>query len=231
VTGHTIEQIIKGTRHLLLDFDGPVCSLFAGIGAPTVAGQLRETLTSAGITLPEKAHETDDPLEVLRLAATISPDAAVSAQQLLTAFETRAVPTAQPTPGSANLIIAARQTGRTVTIVSNNSGAAIAAYLADHQLTRFIRAIVARDDHDTGRMKPDPYLVRAAVGILDADNTECAMIGDSETDVFAAMLAGVPVIGYASKPGKAKALAAVQAAAVTTDLADITAALRHSLVR
>jgi beta-phosphoglucomutase-like phosphatase (HAD superfamily) len=57
--------------------------------------------------------------------------------------------------------------------VSNNSGAAIAVYLADHQLTRYIRAIVARDDHDTGRMKPDPYLIRAAVRILDADNVEC----------------------------------------------------------
>jgi HAD superfamily hydrolase (TIGR01549 family) len=171
--------------------------------------------------------ETDDPLEVLRLAATISPEAAVSAQQLLTAFETRAIATAQPTPGSANLIIAARQTGRTVTIVSNNSGAAIAAYLADHQLTRYIRA---RDDHDTERMKPDPYLIRAAVGILDADNTECAMIGDSETDVFAGLLAGVPVIGYANKPGKAKAVADVQATTVTTDLADITAAPRQSLV-
>jgi beta-phosphoglucomutase-like phosphatase (HAD superfamily) len=118
-----------------------------------------------------------------------------------------------------------------VTIVSNNSGAAIAAYLADHGLTGYIRAIVARDDHDPERMKPDPYRVREAVAILDADNTECAMIGDSTTtDVFAGLLAGVPVIGYANKPGKTRALADVQAAAVTTDLAEITAALSSNTV-
>jgi phosphoglycolate phosphatase-like HAD superfamily hydrolase len=110
--------------------------------------------------------------------------------------------------------------------VSNNSGAAIAAYLADHRLTGYIRAIVARDDHDPERMEPDPYRVRAAVGILGADYTECAMIGDSTADVFAGLLAGVPVIGYADKPGKAEALADVQAATVTTDLNDVTIAMR-----
>jgi hypothetical protein len=34
-------------------------------------------------------------------------DAAASAQQLLTVFETRAIPTARPTKGSADLIITA----------------------------------------------------------------------------------------------------------------------------
>jgi len=75
-------------------------------------------------------------------------------------------------------------------------------------------------------MKPDPYQVRAAVRMLDADNTECIMIGDSTSDVFAGLLAGVPVIGYANKPGKAQALADVKAAAVTTDLDQITAAMK-----
>ena len=41
-------------------------------------------------------------------------------------------------------------------------------------------------------------------------------------------LAGVAVIGYADKPGKAQALVGVQAAAVTTDLAEITTALRNT---
>jgi hypothetical protein len=91
-----------------------------------VASQLRDTLATAGFTLPDAVQETDDPLEVFRLAASVSPDAAMTAQQLLTAFETRAIPTAKPTRGSADLIITACQTGRTVTIVSNNSGAAIA---------------------------------------------------------------------------------------------------------
>ena len=38
----------------------------------------------------------------------------------------------------------------------------------------------------------------------------------------------VAVIGYADKPGQAQALTGVQAAAVTTDLAEVTTALRNT---
>jgi phosphoglycolate phosphatase-like HAD superfamily hydrolase len=79
-------------------------------------------------------------------------------------------------------------------------------------------------------MKPDPYRVRAAVGMLDADNTDCALVGDTTADVFAGLLAGVNVIGDANKPGKIRELADVQAAAVTTDLAEITTALRDAIL-
>jgi len=226
MTARSLQEIISGTRHLLLDFEGPVCSLFAGTPAPEVARQLRDTLMVAGFTLPDEAQGQDDPLEVFRAVARISSDAALTAQQLLTAFETRAISTARPTPGSADLIVTASRIGRTVTVVSNNSGAAIAAYLADHSLTSYVRAVVARDDHDQDRMKPSPYRVREAVGLLDAEPAECAFIGDSPTDVMAGHLAGVPVIGYANKPAKIEALARVQAAAVTTSLAEITTALR-----
>ena len=60
-------------------------------------------------------------------------------------------PTAKPTRGSADLIVTARQTGRTVTIVSNYPGAAIAACLKDLRLTDYVVAVVARDDHDPQR--------------------------------------------------------------------------------
>ena len=45
-------------------------------------------------------------------------------------------------------------------------------------------------------------------------------------DVFAGLLAGVTVIGYANERGKARALADVQAAAAVADLGEVTAALR-----
>lgn len=222
----TLDAIAKATRHLFIDFDGPVCSVFAGVPAPEVARQLRDSLSVAGFDLGSDAAGETDPIEIFRQAARLGPNAATTAQQMLTAYETRAITTAQPTPGSADLIATARQTGRTVTIVSNNSGSAVAAYLADHQLTGYIRAIVARDDSDPERMKPSPYRVREAVHLLDADNADCTLIGDSTTDVMAGHLAGVAVIGYANRPGKAEALADAQAAAVITNLADITAAFR-----
>jgi phosphoglycolate phosphatase-like HAD superfamily hydrolase len=225
-TGRSVPQIISGTRHLLLDFDGPICSIYAGTPAAAVAGQLRDTLRVAGFTVPDQAASEDDPLEVFRAVATISDDAAITAQHLLTVFETRAVATARPARGSADLIITAYRTGRTVTIVSNNSGAAITAYLAAHHLTGYIRAVIGRDDHDPDLMKPSPYRVRAAVGLLDAEPSECTFIGDSATDVLAGRLAGVAIIGYATKPAKADQLTRAGADAVTTELAEISTALR-----
>jgi beta-phosphoglucomutase-like phosphatase (HAD superfamily) len=140
----------------------------------------------------------------------------------------RCCPQAARGRGSADLIITASRTGRTVTIVSNNSGAAIAAHLDDHRLSGYIKGIVARDDHDPERMKPDPYRVRQAVGILGAENTECTLVGDSLADIMAGHLAGVAVIGYANKPSKIEALTDARGAAVTTDLAEISAALRDT---
>ena len=118
-----------------------------------------------------------------------------------------------------------------MTIVSNNSGTAITAYLAVHQLTDYIRASSARDDSDPERMKPSPYRVREAVGLLDAEHPNARFVGDSPSDVLAGHLAGITVIGYANKPAKADALDRVQAAAVTSDLAEITTALRASTSR
>jgi HAD superfamily hydrolase (TIGR01509 family) len=225
MSGRTLWQIASSTRHLLLDFDGPICAVFAGVPSSTIAGQLRDSLHAAGIPVPAEVGGEPDPLEVFQAVATVSPDAAATAQQLLAAFETRAIASAKPTPGSVDLIVTAYRTGRTVTIISNNSEAAIQAYLEDHRLSDYIRAVLGRD-HDPGKMKPSPYRVRVAVMSLNADPRECMFVGDSPTDVIAGKLAGVPVIGYANKPGKIDVLTRAQADTVTTDLAEITAAFR-----
>jgi len=221
-------EIISRSRHILLDFDGPVCAIYAGTPAPIIAARLRHALGQTGIKLPPQAESMGDPLEVFRVVADMGDDFAELAQRELTSLETKAVTTATPTPGAAEMISAARQSGRTVSIVSNNSGRAVSAYLARQRMTADIKLVIGRNDSDPALMKPSPYMVRAAVGILDADNCECVFVGDSATDVLAGLLAGVPVIGYANSPAKAEALTRAQAAAVTTDLAEITTALRQT---
>ncbi len=151
---------------------------------------------------------------------------AITAQELLTGLEVRAAHTAEPAPGSADLITTATQTGRTVTVVTNNSGAAVAAYLVQHHLDAHVGKIIGRDDPDPALMKPSPYRVRIAVGALRAEPEDCVFIGDSLTDVLAGLLGAVAVIGYANKPGKAEALTQAGARAVVTELAEITTALR-----
>src|ERR1700739_3801049 len=65
--------IIARTRWLLLDFDGPICSIYAGLPAPTVAEKLRQLFPDE---LPEDIANTADPIEVFAYAGTISNEMA-----------------------------------------------------------------------------------------------------------------------------------------------------------
>jgi phosphoglycolate phosphatase-like HAD superfamily hydrolase len=224
VTG--LDEIAARCEHLLLDFDGPVCAVFATIPSHTVASELRDALRAAEIPVPESVADADDPLEVFQEVARSHPKAAPVTHRELTRLELRAITGARPTEGAADLIATAGHTGRTVTIVSNNSGRAIRAYLRAHGLTGCLKGVIGRDDADPEHMKPSPYRVREAVGRLGAEGSQCVFVGDSLTDVLSGLLAGVPVIGFANKPGKAQALTQAGARAVTTRLSEISTALR-----
>jgi HAD superfamily hydrolase (TIGR01509 family) len=226
-----LQRIVSRTRYLLLDFDGPVCSVFAGMSADTVADRLRRRLAAAGVAIPAEVHSTSDPLEVFRVAAARGRDAGQRAQQELTLLEVQAVTTAQPADGAAELIIAARQSGRGVAIVSNNSGQAVATYLNHHRLTRYVSAVIGRDDPDPAHMKPNPYRVRLALQMLSAAPAECALVGDQVSDITAAHAADLAAIGYANKPGKDERLAQAGADAVITRLADLSEAITAEAVR
>ena len=227
----TLQLIVNRAHHLLLDFDGPISSIFADMSASAVADQLRGRLTAAGIALPAGVRSIPDPLEVFRVVAARSRDAGERAQRDLTELEMQAVATAQPTDGAAELITTARQSGRGVTIVSNNSGQAVTAYLDAHGLARSVGAVIGRDDPDPAHMKPSPYQVRKALQVNDAAAAGCVLIGDSLSDVTAAHSAGVAVIGYANKPGKTGRLSQAGANVVVTRLDDITSALSTATVK
>jgi HAD superfamily hydrolase (TIGR01509 family) len=226
-----LRQLISRTRELLLDFDGPICSVFAGMPADAVAEQFRCRLRASGITLPSETYSISDPLEVFRAVAAVGREASERAQRELTALEVKAVTAARPADGAAELITAARQSGRRVTIVSNNSGQAIVAYLDAHGLARHVTAVIGRDDPDPDHMKPSPYPVRKALRILGAASARCVLIGDSVSDIAAAHSSGVAVIGYANKPGKAERLSLGGADVTVTRLADITAALSAAALK
>src|SRR5262249_55843872 len=97
------------------------------------------------------------------------------------------------------------------------SADAISLYCLEHGLGPQLSQIVGRDQN-AALMKPDPHLVKVAVTRLGAKPDECTFVGDSVTDVTAGRLAGVAVIGYANKPGKAAQLAGSGADAVTDSL-------------
>jgi len=219
----TLGAVIARTRFLLLDFDGPICSIFGGLPSATVAAQLRKLFTGP---LPDEIANTTDPIEVFYYSATVSDEMAARVEAEMTDLEVAAVPTAEPTPYVHEVIASARESGRIVGVVSNNSSRAVNAYLDRHSLSGGIRLVVARTSHDPALLKPSPHLINQAVRGLEADPAATTLVGDSFTDIEAAHSAGVASIGYANKPGKRERMAELRAGAVITSMADLALSLR-----
>lgn len=221
-----LAEVLRPARAVLFDFDGPICSVFAGSPAPDIARQLHGQLAEIGVELPA----TDDPLDVLRLAAVFGHDVVLRVEELLTAAEIAAVHSAAPTPGGEASIRACMASGRLVAVVSNNSAAAVIAYLGQHAISPpSADLVVGREYAQPHLMKPHPSPILSVLALLDVTADAAVLVGDTVTDIQAADAAGVACIGYANKPGKREQLDAA-AAAVIDDmqvLADQLAALPY----
>ncbi|MER5607525.1 HAD-IA family hydrolase [Micromonospora tulbaghiae] len=209
MTAVDLAKVIDRARVILLDFDGPVCSIFAQHSASTVAHELRRLLVDQAVTLPPGILAERDPLAVLRFTATLGRPAVVRlVDEAMTREEVTAARTAEPTPYGREVIVAAHQTGRRIAVVSNNSADSVHAYLSARRLTSYVHPVIGRPEAAPERMKPDPFPVLAAVRELGAQPAECVLVGDSVSDIEAAHAAGVAAIGYANKPGKRERFAA-----------------------
>ncbi|MBN9098862.1 MAG: HAD family hydrolase [Pseudonocardia sp.] len=210
---------------VLLDFDGPMCAVFGGtLSAPEVARRLTQAARGQGVQLGADLDGVDDPFDVLKAAAQNGPDDATCVEALLRMEEVRAVSTAPIADGLHAALAALRDSGHGSTVVSNNSTAAVHAFITSHGLHDLIRGVIARTEPDPALLKPSPHLVRQAVADNRARPEQCVLIGDSDTDIIAAHHAGVAAVAYANKPGKLGALQAQHPEAVITHLDDITRA-------
>jgi hypothetical protein len=93
-----LDDSLSQTQHLLISFDGPVCSLFAGIAVAGIADSLREVFAQESVRVPETIEHTGNWLEIFSYAASVSPDLAVRVESELTALEFATVTTAALTP-------------------------------------------------------------------------------------------------------------------------------------
>jgi HAD superfamily hydrolase (TIGR01549 family) len=220
-----LRSIIGRTRHLLLDFDGPICAIFAGLPAPAVAARLRELLGADGQPLPDAVAGEDDPIEVLRFTSGLGLDTAARVEARLRDAERAATQTATPTPYAREVILACHQTNRRVAVISNNSQAAVETYLRAHHLVEHVDVIVGRTEPDPRLLKPHPHLVLRALDAISGDPAMSSFVGDSTSDVQSAKAAGTHSVGYANKPGKFQRLQRAGAAAVVTSMAELHDAL------
>ncbi|MFB6839534.1 HAD family hydrolase [Streptomyces sp. NPDC056361] len=210
---------------ILFDFDGPICHVFQGLPAPDVAKDLSALLATLAPELAYAAHATDDPMVVHQLAREGGQDVLAAVEAALTGAEIQAVGVAgPPTEGAVEAMVAARDSGRRVAIVSNNSADCVRAYLSAQGLSGTVEAVVGRPALRPDLMKPSPHPLLEAATILGVSPERSALVGDSVTDIEAAQAAGAGSIGFANKLGKEAALAAAGAVAVVTDMRSIARA-------
>lgn len=179
-----------------------------------------------GVDVPPDLASEPDPLEVLRrTGAAGDQDVTRAVEDALCAAERRAVETAEPTPYGREVIVAARQAGVLVAVVSNNSSGAVSAYLTAHRLTGHISPVIGRAYADPARMKPNPDPILKAVQSLGQSPSQCTLVGNSLSDIAGAEAAGMSVVGYANRPTKVEEFRAVGADAVITSMGELAGVL------
>ncbi|WP_447038857.1 phosphotransferase [Streptomyces sp. DSM 118878] len=202
-----------GSGCVLLDFDGPICTLFPAGASERVADDLRKMVSDRGALglLPPEAEGSGDPRDILRAVHALRgtgqlQDPGLVAglvadlEALLTAGEATAAHTAPPTPGAHTLIRELRGRRVRMAVVTDNSPRAVHAYLHRHGLAdAFGPHVYGRTGGSggSGLFEPDPDPLNRALDALAAEPGDTLMIGGTVTDVAAAEKAEVPFLGYA----------------------------------
>ena len=147
--------------------------------------------------------EITDPIEVFKYPALIhNADELKRVEQILIEAEIHAVSTAEATRYARETIVAAREYGMKIAIVSNNSAESIHRYLDIHRLNRHIDHVIGRPYANPKNMKPSPWPLHVAAKVLNVKNGDCAFVGDSITDIDASSKAKIAVFAFANKEGK-----------------------------
>ncbi|MFI5977948.1 HAD family hydrolase [Streptomyces sp. NPDC051452] len=218
-------EAVQATESVFFDFDGPICDVFSGIPASEVARNLVETMREFSHEV-SKEMEGKDFMDALRLSPQGGERALRAVEERLIESELAAVKAAgEPTPGAVASLEAARTSGRTVAIVSNNSAECVQKYLAEHHLSSLVQEISGRPIYKPHLMKPAPYSLLRSSGLLGVAPERCTLVGDSVSDVEAAVAAGARSIGFANREGKDVSLADAGADAVIGSMDALAEAL------
>jgi phosphoglycolate phosphatase len=226
-----LRALLDSSEGVLLDFDGPVCKLFAGYPAAVIADELRDYLITMGADLDDSVKGTSDPLALLRWTALQEPALLEPLEQREVVAECSAAETATLTEHAYEVIILAVESGRPVAIVSNNSRAAIERFLDLNGLSSEVTSIVSRVFGRPDLMKPSVEPVIKAAGSLNLLAKACVLVGDSVADMAAARNAGSRCIGYAKNSVRAGELNAEGADVVIYSMGAVVASLRDLLGR
>jgi myo-inositol-1(or 4)-monophosphatase len=220
-----LDEILSQARHLIFDFDGPICDLTAAMPR-TTAELLREVIRNETADMPVAIAATSDPIEIIASAVAISPSLAARLDEELTSIELTAASTSRPAAYVHEALAACRDSGRTPAIISRNSAQAVSSYLDKHGLADQARNVTALASFPPGHLQTFPHLLEDTIHALGATPDGCALITATEAGIDTAQGIGAHPIGYATTPAASERLTAAGAACVIPSLADLTLRLR-----
>ncbi|MGW4202061.1 HAD family hydrolase [Streptomyces sp. NPDC004726] len=198
-----MRALLSRARGVVLDLDGPVARVFAGEPAQTAAHRMLEIAEQDGCVV-ERLRGCTDPIAVLygytaemeeRNGRDGWDKAVAKMHDELDAYEWQAAASAEPTPGAEEFIRACWESGRSLSVATNNNTDAAVRILAGMNVVELFEGRVVGRSRDALLMKPHPWSLEQAMveGVPAAGHL---MIGDTATDYRAAMTAEMAFCGY-----------------------------------
>lgn len=218
-----MDDLIRRADCVLFDFDGPLCSLFAGHPAADIADRIRRDVLAGRQDpgpLSEEMRTTGDPQRILRGLVPGSP-AARAVERALTAEELAATRTAAPTRYADDLVGALVARGCRVAVTTNNAQEVVEEYLSTRGLLHHFAGTIHGRLHDAALLKPHPDCLERALAATGTKPGRAVMIGDTVADCQAADAAGVPFLGYAPHRERETMLRAAGARHVVASLKEV----------
>ncbi|HLL24546.1 MAG TPA: HAD family hydrolase [Kofleriaceae bacterium] len=111
-------------------------------------------------------------------------------------FKDRWLRTVRPLPGSRELVLRLRESGRRYAIASAATKDELGPLLEIANIVDLAR--IKTSSTEVEESKPDPEIVKAALAKLGSDGTSAVMVGDTPYDLQAARDAGIASIGFTS---------------------------------
>jgi HAD superfamily hydrolase (TIGR01549 family) len=212
-----LPALLADAQAILFDFDGPLCDVFAGFPASTVARRLEGILG--------ESFDTADPLEVLRQSVRFGRNATLAVELELIAAELEAIETSTPTHGGLKAVESCLAAKKSVGIVSNNSKQAVLRFLERERNATVLYPIVGRVYGEPALMKPNPYPMHLALKNLGISPEKTVFIGDSLSDIEVGHITGTSIIAYANSSAK-KVIFEQEGEPIISSMLEIVAAMQ-----
>jgi phosphoglycolate phosphatase len=204
-----LQAQLKKAKLILLDFDGPICSIFEGFPAEQVAERLRDFVRNEHSGPMSELDQTgSDPFDVLAYVKAYSPEKVRAVEAHLTRLECEAVELARPTAGFLEFI-KSPEISAPLGVVSNNSTRAVEEYLRIHDLAARFSHIAGRSSEMVEKLKPAPDLLLKSLKKFQVEASEAVFIGDSLSDMIAGRSAGTICVAFANRTWKRELLGEV----------------------